>query len=120
MNSFKDVLLYLRKREGLTQRELADKLHVSKSVIGMYEMGQRYPTRDVEEAIADFFNVSIMTLRGQQIENDFSISSEEQHLIECFREAPKAEKDVVKRILSYYEKFSKNMEDKDESSQNNN
>ena len=64
MNDFKDMLIYLRKREHLSQRELAEKLNISSSSIGMYESGKRYPSREQEEAIADFFNVNLSTLRG--------------------------------------------------------
>ena len=65
MSEFKDMIAYLRKRENLSQRELAAKLNVSASTIGMYESGQRYPSREQEEAIADFFNVNLDTLRGK-------------------------------------------------------
>lgn len=65
MNGFKEMLVYLRKREGYTQRELAKKLNLSTSTIGMYESGQRYPSREIEEMIADFFNVSLDLLRGK-------------------------------------------------------
>lgn len=33
-----------RIKVGLTQRELADKLGVAQSTIGMYEQGYRYPS----------------------------------------------------------------------------
>lgn len=54
VNGFSEMLSYLRKRENLSQRELAKKLHVSASTIGMYESGKRYPSREQEEEIADF------------------------------------------------------------------
>ena len=69
MNEFKDMLFYYRKLHGYTQSELAKKLKVSTSTIGMYESGQRYPTREIEESIADLFNVSISTLRGKTDNN---------------------------------------------------
>lgn len=66
MTEFKDMLAYLRKREGYTQQRLAKLLHVSTSTIGMYESGKRYPTREIEDSIADLFNVNINTLRGKE------------------------------------------------------
>lgn len=65
MNDLKDMLIYLRKREGLTQSELANKVGVSKSTIAMWEAGTRYPSRESEEALADIFNVNLSTLRGK-------------------------------------------------------
>lgn len=64
MAEFKDNLRFLRKKVGLTQAELAKILHLAPSTITMYECGKRFPERDIEEAIADFFNVSLNELRG--------------------------------------------------------
>lgn len=77
---FKDILSYLRKSRGYTQNELAKALHLSTSTIGMYESGKRYPTREVEEEIADFFNVNLSTLRGKE-EIDEKYSAESAHLL---------------------------------------
>lgn len=65
MSKFSDRLVYLRKRDRLSQQELATKLGVSRSVVGMYETGQRMPSFEVLEAIADTFNVNISFLIGQ-------------------------------------------------------
>jgi len=40
MGNFNDMLKYLRVREKMSQAELADKLGVSKSTVGMYELGK--------------------------------------------------------------------------------
>lgn len=65
MSEFKDILKNLRKQMNLSQNELAKILKVSTSTIGMYESGKRYPSRDVEEHIADLFNINIDELRGK-------------------------------------------------------
>lgn len=64
MSKFSDTLVYLRKRDKLSQQELALKLGVSRSVVGMYETDQRMPSFEVLEAIADTFNVNIDFLVG--------------------------------------------------------
>ena len=66
MADFASMLKYLREREGLTQRELAEKLGISAGAIGMYESGKRHPKFEDEEAMADFFNVDLNTLRGRR------------------------------------------------------
>ena len=65
MSGFSDMLVFLRKREGLSQQELADQLGVTRSRIGMYETAKREPDFEGLEAIADFFNVNMDTLMGK-------------------------------------------------------
>ena len=69
MAKFSDMLGYLRKREGISQQELADKLKISRSAIGMYESGSRTPDLETLEAMADLFNVNLDTLLGKNSTN---------------------------------------------------
>lgn len=57
----KDRLRELRLNftPSMTQDELAAKLHISRSTIGMYESGRRVPKREHMEAIADLYNVDL-------------------------------------------------------------
>ena len=72
MNNFSDTLVYLRKRDGLSQQELANKMNVSRSLIGMFESGQRMPSIEVLEAIADTFNVGADFLIGRVDSGEYS------------------------------------------------
>lgn len=65
MGKFQSTLKDLRKSFGLTQDELAKKLKLSRSTIGMYEKGAREPDFETLELIADFFNVDINYLLGR-------------------------------------------------------
>lgn len=49
----------LRKSKGLNQSQLAKKLHVSPSTIGMYEQGRRTPNIDILIQMSKIFNVSL-------------------------------------------------------------
>ena len=62
---FKDMLKYLRTTHGISQAELAKIIGVSPSAIGMYETGEREPNFEIEEKMADYFNVTLDTLRGK-------------------------------------------------------
>ncbi|MDR1194612.1 MAG: helix-turn-helix domain-containing protein [Peptococcaceae bacterium] len=64
MTLFQESLKRLRKEDGLTQEELAKKLNISRSAIGMYETGEREPDLESVETIADFFNVDMNELLG--------------------------------------------------------
>ena len=48
----------LRSSKGLNQKQLAEKLNISPSAIGMYEQGRREPSLDRLVAIAGVFEVS--------------------------------------------------------------
>ena len=56
------IIKELRKALKLTQKELAAKLNIDKSVMNKYENGLIEPSIDNLKRIADFFNVSIDTL----------------------------------------------------------
>lgn len=65
MGNFKNIFKRLRISAGLTQVEMAEKLKISRSTIGMYETGAREPDFETLEKIADFFNVDIDYLLGR-------------------------------------------------------
>lgn len=79
MSTFGITLNRLRKEHGLTQAELGDILGISYSTISMYERGEREPDFETQEAIADYFNVSMDYLHGKAFSyydrNKESISS---------------------------------------------
>lgn len=106
MREFKDMLSILRKRVGLSQRELAETLHISPGAIGMYESGKRYPTKEIEETIADFFNVSIDALRGktESLNDDFMLSAHEIEIIKIYRNATESEKKILYKLIKSFEK----------------
>ncbi|MCM1225699.1 MAG: helix-turn-helix domain-containing protein [Lachnospiraceae bacterium] len=66
MGKFANVLKELRIKSGLTQQEMADKLNISRSSIGMYENGEREPSFELLELIADYFNVDMNYLLGKK------------------------------------------------------
>lgn len=63
----------LRERHGLTQEQFAKIINKSKSSVNMYERGEREPSFETAEAIADYFNVTLDSLvKGEdsQVEVD--------------------------------------------------
>lgn len=66
MGNFANVFKKLRAQSGLTQQEMADKLNISRSSIGMYENGEREPSFELLETIADYFNVDMNYLLGKK------------------------------------------------------
>lgn len=66
MSAFSENLRQLRKERGLSLEQLANYIGVSKSSINMYERGEREPSFETTEAIADFFNVNLDYLLGRE------------------------------------------------------
>lgn len=72
---FHEKLQELRKRNGLTQEELAARLYVSRTAISKWESGRGFPNIESLKAIAKHFSVSLdELLSGEEIiaiaEND--------------------------------------------------
>ncbi len=63
---FNEKLQELRKKKGLTQEELAEKLFVSRTAVSKWESGRGYPNIDSLKAIAVFFAVPIDQLLSSE------------------------------------------------------
>lgn len=71
---FKNILRELRKRNSLTQKELATALNVSEITVRSYEAGRREPSFDVIVKLEKYFDVTASYLYGN---DDISISKDE-------------------------------------------
>ncbi len=60
----------LRLEEGFKQKDLAEKLGISASSVGMYEREERQPDAETLKTIADFFDVSVDYILGNSNKRD--------------------------------------------------
>ena len=60
----KDVLLELRKKSGLSQDEVAEKIFVTRQAVSRWETGETVPNTDTLKRLSDLYHVSINTLLG--------------------------------------------------------
>lgn len=62
----------LRKKRGMGQKELAEKIETSQQAISLYERGDREPKLETWQKLANFFGVSVPYLQGIEAysEND--------------------------------------------------
>lgn len=100
--SFADNIKRLRLQDGLLQAQLAKALGVSKSTVSMWETGERTPTLETLESIADYFNVDLNVLWGDDkkpvtIEDD-GLTAEEREVIRTLRSAPP---DVRRHLMAF-------------------
>ncbi len=63
-NTFGQKLKLLRKKRGLTERQLGECLNFSNQSVSFWENGEREPKLDTLIAIAKFFDVSVDYLLG--------------------------------------------------------
>ena len=64
MVNFGEKLRALRKAAGMSQTDLANRLHMTKSVVSYYELLERSPSPDVLIKLADIFHVTTDYLLG--------------------------------------------------------
>ena len=64
------MLKILRKKNRITQRDLAIALHISQTSVSKYERGESEPDLEMIIKMADFFGVSIDEfVRGKKIDS---------------------------------------------------
>lgn len=71
----------LRKKENMLQSDLAEKLNLSTSTIGMWEQGRAKPDDESITKMANIFNVSTDYLLDNEISQKFKEQSEENQEI---------------------------------------
>lgn len=60
------VIQSLRRERGWRQEDVAKRINVTKQALSLYERGQRQPSYETLEALADAFNVPIGTLISEE------------------------------------------------------
>ena len=74
-------LSYLRKKEKMSQEQLANKLNISPSTVGMYETAKRQPDNEMVTKIANLFNVSTDYLLDNDLK-DVNVSEDNKKLVQ--------------------------------------
>ena len=87
MSGFSEKLRALRRRQKMTQADLAAELGISKSAVSMYERGNREPELALLEKMADLFGVSVSVMLGRQ---DPTVNSDPEltEYLETLRDRP--------------------------------
>lgn len=66
----------LREEKNMNQEQLAIKLNISASSIGMYETDKREPSDEIKKKIAEYFDVSIDYLVGNSDEKNPKVKND--------------------------------------------
>ena len=122
--SLGEKLLELRKKNGLSQEDLAFELKLSQSTISNYEKGFTFPDIVTLEKYSEYFNIPIIDLIDKEAkiaynyqntggENAFQIvkNTNNEEMIEQYKETINALKDEI-NILKEHNSFSKDLLDR--------
>lgn len=90
---------------GLTQAEASKLIGIPQSTYSGYETGTRKVTLTTLKRIAAAYGVDVDSLIGTS-GKAASLSEEAQEILQCYMSADEATRNMVKRLLFYYEKFS--------------
>lgn len=97
--TFSAKLKDLRVKHGMSQQEVADKIHTTKHAISQYERGLVMPKQGNRELLCDLFNVSQDYLFGEETYSIRLLNSWEMALIDKYRKSDVSTQRAVRAIL---------------------
>lgn len=96
--SLAEKLVTLRKQNGLTQMELAEKLNVSRQAVSRWEVGAAIPGMENLRAIGELYEVSVDCLLNDTVE-EITVASKTESLAVCDKHLEDATKKKYRIIL---------------------
>lgn len=101
-------LKQLRDEKDISQAALAKSIDIGASTVAMWETGERYPTAQYLDKVANFFDVSTNYLLGRTDDRNgvvldgvyFRIASEAQEI--------GVPPEDIEKIIELYKKYKKN------------
>lgn len=116
--NYESTILYeryckIRDQRGLKDADVARLSGVTKSTFSDWKKGLYQPKREKLIKIADVLGVSIEYLMDDG-KTDFNpsniyLSDEEQEVLTAYRNADNAQKEIINRLLRYFNNMRKNM-----------
>ena len=100
--SFGQKLRKLRKKFNMTQKNVADCIHVSRSAIAGYEKKGRQPSHEKLTAIADLFEVPVDYLLNDEEDTPSRLttnSDDELNLLLAYRNLSRSSKRDLKKYM---------------------
>ena len=82
MVNFSENIKKLRRQQHMTQKELAERIGISKAMISAYETEMRYPSYDVLIKLAAVFGVTTDILLGLEKKNTVDITDLDEEEIQ--------------------------------------
>lgn len=92
-----------RKQQGLTQKQLAEKIGITDKAVSKWERGLGCPDVSILELLSDILNVSILEiLKGRTIENEIiKITEANDYVKETITYTKNKTKEIINRIITF-------------------
>lgn len=99
-----EIMKELRKDRKLSQTKVAKALKMTQRMYSTYETGDRKPTIDTLMDIANYFNVTLDYLTGNETKRLEPLTEEERKMLKNYRELNTTyQNNVVERIKTLIE-----------------
>lgn len=105
--NFAERLKELRNLKGMYQGEIAQILGVTRQAVSQYERGEREPSYEMLEKLADYFNVDMNYLLGREDRSTYYIDPEVAEIADFLHKHPdhktlfEASKNLTKEDLQF-------------------
>lgn len=103
-------LQYLRRRDKITQEELAEKLNVSRQSVSKWEMGEAYPETEKLLALCELFDVSLDGLMRNDLSEAEQSETSTVEFVQTVSEEIAAEEQVREVEPTQFAVYAKHMD----------
>ena len=101
-------LLYYRKKAGLTQKQLAEKIGVKNTAVSNWESGNNSIDIDTLCLVCDVFGVTLNDMYGGYSDRSTVLSADEMNLISVYRNISDQGKQYLLQTLDMVSRIYKN------------
>jgi transcriptional regulator with XRE-family HTH domain len=92
----------LRENRNLNQIEFSKILNISNTTLSQYEAGNRTPSDEIKEKVADYFNVSVDYLLGRTEKSNLEDECSKEENFHMF-DVSNLPEEAIKQIEDYIE-----------------
>lgn len=96
-----DILKDLRQRKDITQADLAEYLGITQQAVARWERRKSEPDIETLKTLANYFNVSVDYLVGNERNNSRDFSDDEERLISDYRKLDTFKKQTLSSMLAF-------------------
>jgi len=106
MKSLGERILYLRKKNNLTQKELSESIKVARSSIGKIENNEVSPSAEILVELSKTFKVSIdwLLTENEYDKNNTAIKFTKDEVTKIIENAYEEDKNIIFGFLSKFKK----------------